>query len=235
MSVQASCILSRRMHCKFDLVLLAERLLTSSIFAAVGGLPTLESLFNNACRPFLDHVCRILRYQLHFYNSQLAYLKFRLIPSRGCPVWDRPPSPIVWEIWIYMTIQWFSPPGYGVCTESRSNLLFIFISINLPARSKVWSNCWTDYRGWDPRTAYGLYPRRGLKRFSCRYGHCVVPTRFHHAHLYVKHLENPWAHELTHHLDTAKVADIDLYICHETRPAPYLWLYVIDSTINHSW
>ncbi len=40
--------------------------------------------------------------------------------------------------------------------------------------------------------------------------------------------------KLTHSLGTAKVGDTDFYVCHETRAAPHIWLYVIDATIDFS-
>ena len=36
--------------------------------------------------------------------------------------------------------------------------------------------------------------------------------------------------KLPHPVDTAKVGNIDFYVCHETRAAPHMWLYVINTT-----
>lgn len=40
---------------------------------------------------------------------------------------------------------------------------------------------------------------------------------------------------LNHPSVTAEVGDLDFYVCHETRAAPHIWLYVIDFTIYISY
>ena len=46
-----------------------------------------------------------------------------------------------------------------------------------------------------------------------------------------EYFKRPYFMKLTPSLVAAKVADIDFYICHETRAASHIWLYVIDATV----
>lgn len=49
-----------------------------------------------------------------------------------------------------------------------------------------------------------------------------------------RNLRHLLCYQLTHLSVTAKVGDLNFYVCHETRAAPRLWLYVIETTTYYN-
>ena len=108
----------------------ADRLLTFPNHGSCGWFPpTLEWSLNNIRRYCLDHLFRLLRYVSRFCGLKFADLKVRCFGERNFPVWDK--------MFFYNMDKLYShepklssPPEYGVYTESRFTLPFIFVLAN---------------------------------------------------------------------------------------------------------